>query len=64
MARNHGWCFIKPSQQNPECVRRVIYFECAAVIVCVGTAQCEPATLLHIGKIGIGTHKIETPSAF
>jgi 4-hydroxyproline epimerase len=47
---------------NPECVAGVIYFDAAAVIGMCGHGTIGvAATLAHIGKIGIGTHKIETP---
>lgn len=47
---------------DPECVAGVIYFDAAAVIGMCGHGTIGvAATLAHMGKIGIGTHKIETP---
>ena len=47
---------------NPECVAGVIYFDAAAVIGMCGHGTIGvAATLAHMGKIGMGTHKIETP---
>lgn len=47
---------------NPECAAGVIFFDAAAVIgMCGHGAIGLTATLAHMGKIGIGTHKIETP---
>ena len=47
---------------NPECVAGVIYFDAAAVIGMCGHGTIGvAATLAHMGKIDIGTHKIETP---
>ena len=47
---------------DPSCVTGVIYFDAAAVIGMCGHGTIGlAATLAHIGKIGIGTHKIETP---
>ncbi|REG83832.1 proline racemase family protein [Marinomonas pollencensis] len=47
---------------NPECVAGVIYFDAAAVIGMCGHGTIGLAvTLAHLGKIGPGTHKIETP---
>lgn len=46
---------------DPECVTGVIYFDAAAVIGMCGHGTIGlAATLAHIGKIGLGTHKIET----
>ena len=45
-----------------DCVAGVIYFDAASVIGMCGHGTIGlAATLAHIGKIGIGTHKIETP---
>ncbi len=47
---------------DPECVTGVIYFDAAAVIGMCGHGTIGvAATLAHIGKIGIGSYKIETP---
>jgi len=47
---------------DPECVAGVIYFDAAAVIGMCGHGTIGvAATLAHMGKIGVGTHKIETP---
>ena len=47
---------------DPDCVAGVIYFDAAAVIGMCGHGTIGvAATLAHMGKIGIGTHKIETP---
>jgi len=47
---------------DPDCVAGVIYFDAAAVIGMCGHGTIGlAATLAHIGKIGLGTHKIETP---
>ncbi len=47
---------------NSKCVAGVIYFDAASVIGMCGHGTIGlAATLAHIGKIGIGTHKIETP---
>ncbi|GGN18504.1 MULTISPECIES: proline racemase family protein [Marinomonas] len=47
---------------DPTCVAGVIYFDAAAVIGMCGHGTIGvAATLAHMGKIGMGTHKIETP---
>lgn len=47
---------------DPDCVAGVIYFDAAAVIGMCGHGTIGvAATLAHMGKIGVGTHKIETP---
>ena len=47
---------------NPECAAGVIYFDAAAVIGMCGHGTIGvAATLAYMGKIGLGTHKIETP---
>lgn len=47
---------------NPDCVAGVIFFDASAVIGMCGHGTIGlTATLAHIGKIGMGTHKIETP---
>ncbi|MFC3700258.1 proline racemase family protein [Reinekea marina] len=55
-----GALFTPPTR--PDCVTGVIYFDAAAVIGMCGHGTIGvAATLAHLGKIGIGTHKIETP---
>ena len=45
-----------------DCVAGVIYFDAAAVIGMCGHGTIGvAATLAHLGRIGLGTHKIETP---
>lgn len=47
---------------DPECVTGVIYFDADAVLGMCGHGTIGLAvTLAHMGRIGIGTHKIETP---
>lgn len=47
---------------DPDCIVGVIYFDAASVIGMCGHGTIGvAATLAHIGKIDIGTHKIETP---
>ncbi|BHH83478.1 4-hydroxyproline epimerase [Desulforhopalus sp. 52FAK] len=47
---------------DPQCVTGVIFFDAAAVLGMCGHGTIGlAATLAHIGKIGIGTYKIETP---
>ncbi|MBJ7536334.1 proline racemase family protein [Marinomonas transparens] len=47
---------------DPECVAGVIYFDAAEVIGMCGHGTIGvAATLAYLGKIDIGTHKIETP---
>ena len=47
---------------NTECVTGVIFFDGAAVIGMCGHGTIGvAATLAHMGKISIGSHKIETP---
>lgn len=47
---------------DTRCVAGVIYFDAAAVIGMCGHGTIGvAATLAHMGKIGLGTHKIETP---
>lgn len=47
---------------NSECVAGVVYFDAASVIGMCGHGTIGVAvTLAHMGKIDIGTHKIETP---
>ncbi|WP_394180538.1 proline racemase family protein [Marinomonas posidonica] len=55
-----GALLVEPS--DPSCVTGVIYFDAAAVIGMCGHGTIGlAATLAHLGRIGIGTHKIETP---
>lgn len=47
---------------DPQCVTGVVYFDCEAVLGMCGHGTIGLAvTLAHLGRIGIGTHKIETP---
>ncbi|WP_417594788.1 proline racemase family protein [Oceanospirillum sp.] len=47
---------------NTECVAGIIFFDAAAVIGMCGHGTIGvAATLAHLGKIGIGSHKLETP---
>ncbi|MDG1868217.1 MAG: proline racemase family protein [Yoonia sp.] len=47
---------------DPECVTGVIYFDSEAVLGMCGHGTIGLAvTLAHLGRIDIGTHKIETP---
>jgi len=55
-----GAMLVEPTQ--PDCVAGVIYFDAAAVIGMCGHGTIGvAATLAHLGKIGVGTHKLETP---
>ena len=48
---------------DPTCVTGVIYFDLGAVIGMCGHGTIGLAvTLAHLGRIGIGTHRIETPA--
>lgn len=48
---------------NPECVTGVIYFDVDAVLGMCGHGTIGlTVTLAHMGRIDIGTHKIETPA--
>ncbi|WP_226626584.1 proline racemase family protein [Alloyangia pacifica] len=48
---------------DPDCVTGVIYFDAAAVLGMCGHGTIGlAATLVHMGRIGPGTHKIETPA--
>jgi len=48
---------------DPTCVTGVIYFDLDAVIGMCGHGTIGLAvTLAHLGRIGIGTHRIETPA--
>ena len=47
---------------DPTCVTGVIYFDAGAVIGMCGHGTIGLAvTLYHLGRIGLGTHRIETP---
>lgn len=55
-----GALLVEPTDSS--CVAGVIYFDAAAVIGMCGHGTIGlAATLAHIGRIGTGTHKIETP---
>lgn len=48
---------------DPDCVTGVIYFDAAAVLGMCGHGTIGlAATLFHMGRIGPGVHKIETPA--
>lgn len=48
---------------DPSCVTGVIYFDVDAVLGMCGHGTIGLAvTLAHIGRIGVGTHRIETPA--
>lgn len=48
---------------DPDCVTGVIYFDAEAVLGMCGHGTIGLAvTLHHMGRIGVGTHKIETPA--
>lgn len=56
-----GALLVEPT--DPECVTGVIYIDAQAVLGMCGHGTIGLAvTLAHIGRIGIGTHKIETPA--
>lgn len=55
-----GALLVEPN--DPSCVTGVIYFDAAAVIgMCGHGTMGVAATLAYLGKIGVGTHRIETP---
>ncbi|RDL44954.1 hydroxyproline-2-epimerase [Marinomonas piezotolerans] len=55
-----GALLVEPT--DPRCVTGVIYFDAAAVIGMCGHGTIGlAATLAHLGRIDVGTHKIETP---
>ncbi|WP_067219055.1 4-hydroxyproline epimerase [Marinomonas gallaica] len=55
-----GALLVEPT--DPSCVTGVIYFDAAAVIGMCGHGTIGlAATLAHLGKIGVGRHRIETP---
>lgn len=48
---------------DPDCVTGVIYFDAGAVLGMCGHGTIGLAvTLAHLGRIGLGPHKIETPA--
>lgn len=48
---------------DPACVTGVIYFDVDAVLGMCGHGTIGlTVTLAHVGKIGVGTHRIETPA--
>jgi len=55
-----GALLVEPT--DPECVTGVIYLDADAVLGMCGHGTIGlTVTLAHLGRIGIGTHKIETP---
>lgn len=55
-----GALLVEPN--DPSCVAGVIYFDAAAVIGMCGHGTIGvAATLAHMGKIGVGSHRLETP---
>lgn len=56
-------CALLVEPVDPDCVTGVIYFDAEAVLGMCGHGTIGLAvTLMHMGKIGLGTHKIETPA--
>ncbi|WP_039017381.1 proline racemase family protein [Halocynthiibacter namhaensis] len=56
-----GALLVEPT--NADCVTGVIYFDAEAVLGMCGHGTIGLAvTLLHMGRISTGTHKIETPA--
>ncbi len=56
-----GALLVEPT--DPECVVGVIYLEAGAVLGMCGHGTIGvAATLAHLGRIDLGTHKIETPA--
>lgn len=56
-----GALLVEPT--DPDCVTGVIYLDACAVLGMCGHGTIGLAvTLAHLGHIGIGTHKIETPA--
>ena len=48
---------------DPDCVTGVIYFDADAVLGMCGHGTIGlTVTLAHLGRIGVGTHRIETPA--
>ncbi|QDY70495.1 proline racemase family protein [Qingshengfaniella alkalisoli] len=55
-----GALLVEPT--DPDCVTGVIYFDAEAVLGMCGHGTIGlAATLVHMGRIGPGVHKIETP---
>lgn len=55
-----GALLVKPT--DPECATGVIYFDSQAVLGMCGHGTIGlTVTLGHLGRIGLGSHKIETP---
>lgn len=55
-----GALLVEPT--DPECITGVIYLDAGAVLGMCGHGTIGLAvTLAHMGRIGLGTHKIETP---
>lgn len=55
-----GVMLVEPTRSD--CVAGVIFFDAAAVIGMCGHGTIGvAATLAYLGKIGVGTHKLETP---
>jgi 4-hydroxyproline epimerase len=55
-----GALLVEPT--DPGCVTGVIYFDVGAVLGMCGHGTIGLAvTLAHLGRIGLGTHRIETP---
>ncbi|WP_417808134.1 proline racemase family protein [Thioclava sp.] len=55
-------CALLVEPVDPECVAGVIYFDSEAVLGMCGHGTIGLAvTLMHLGRIGPGKHKIETP---
>lgn len=56
-----GALLVEPT--DPSCVTGVIYFDAGAVLGMCGHGTIGlGVTLAHLGRIGIGTHRIETPA--
>lgn len=56
-----GALLVEPT--DPDCVTGVIFFDAGAVLGMCGHGTIGLAvTLAHLGRIDIGTHKIETPA--
>ncbi len=55
-------CALLVTPVDPDCVTGVIYFDSKAVLGMCGHGTIGlAATLVHMGRIGLGLHKIETP---
>ncbi|WP_204114979.1 proline racemase family protein [Shimia biformata] len=56
-----GALLVEP--QDPDCIAGVIYFDANAVLGMCGHGTIGLAvTLFHLGRIGFGRHRIETPA--